>query len=299
MNKTLLIVGICLLLLPIGFQFISKNKQENVIKTFEQEIKQVEKEESDQIFSAAREYNRKLYEEGWIDREAYVKQLVFSEKRREMMGSLAIPKIDCKLPIQKGTESESLADSVGHVIESSLPIGGMNTHSVLSGHRGLPGQELFTRLDELNEKDIFYISVGGRQLTYRVCRIQTVLPDDVNAVAIEKDRDLVSLVTCTPYGLNTHRLIVTGERVPEAVKVEVVPEIHSMSKWNLLPCIVVGCSLLIVMIRLVNNRKKREERAYEQYRGTASKRKGRKNFLFQSRKHAQRRFPAGKGIRGK
>ncbi len=256
MNKILLGIGICLLLLPVGIQLISKNRQENVIDTFEQEIEQVSQTKTEEIIAAAREYNQRLYEEGWINEEEYGDQLIFSESRREMMGSLTIPQIDCKLPILKGTESESLADSVGHVIESSLPIGGINTHSVLSGHRGLPGQELFTRLDELEKEDIFYISVGCLQLTYRVCRIQTVLPEDVNAVAIEKDKDLVSLVTCTPYGLNTHRLIVTGERVSEAVDIKVVQTTHSISKWNLLPCVIAGSSLLIVMIRFGIRKKK-------------------------------------------
>ncbi len=296
MNKFFMTIGICLLLLPIGFQEISKRKQQNIISTYEQELKQVSREETERILSEARKYNQILYEEGVADMETYEKQLVFSEKRAEMMGSITIPKIECKLPIQKGTESDSLSNAVGHVKESSLPVGGTNTHCVLSGHRGLPGQELFTRLDELKEKDTFYVNVGGQQLVYRVCKIQTVKPDNVNAVAVEKGRDLMSLVTCTPYGLNTHRLVITGERIPEAMKVEAVSGARHISKWNLIPGVVAGGSLLILTIQMIKNRKRRKERRDEQYRGKAARRRRRKNFLLKSRKHVQRCISIGKGL---
>ncbi len=299
MNKILMTFGLCLLLLPIGFQEISRRKQQDIISSFEQEIEKVSQEETEQILADANTYNRTLYEEGVADMEAYANQLNFSGKRPGMMGSITIPQIDCRLPIQKGTERETLSNAVGHVTESSLPVGGMNTHCVLSGHRGLPGQELFTRLDELKEKDIFYVNVGGQELVYRVCKIQTVKPDNVDVVAIEKGRDLMSLVTCTPYGLNTHRLVITGERVPDAMKVEAVSDASPISKWNLIPILVAGGSLLMLTFRVMNNRKKREERVNEQHRGKAARRRKRRNFVFKSREHAQRRVFTGKGVRRK
>ncbi len=287
MNKILFAIGLCFLIIPIGIQFLSKNQQEKMIATFEQNVRDVGSENIEEILASARAYNCKLFEEGWLDEEAYWKHLVFDDNQSGIMGSLSIPNINCKLAIRHGTEKDTLVDSVGHVMESSLPVGGNNTHCVLSGHRGLPGQELFTRLDELTENDFFYLKVGGRQMTYRVCRIQTVLPDEVNAVAIEKGRDLVSLVTCTPYGLNTHRLVVTGERIPEDANIKVKSVRSPISKWNLIPCMVAAGSLFIGFVSVVNRRNKRKERKDEQHRNTDDRWKKRKTFLCKGRKHVQ------------
>ncbi len=130
-----------------------------------------------------------------------------------IMGYLEIPKISVCLPIGHGTDDEVLAGEVGHLPGSSLPVGGEGTHAVLTGHRGLPSARLFTDLDELEEKDRFRITVLGEVLDYEVKEIQTVLPEETQNLRIRAGEDLVTLVTCTPYGVNTHRLLVTGERV--------------------------------------------------------------------------------------
>ncbi len=130
-----------------------------------------------------------------------------------VMGYLEIPKISVCLPIGHGTDDEVLAGEVGHLPGSSFPVGGEGTHAVLTGHRGLPSARLFTDLDQLAENDRFRITVLGEVLDYEVREIQTVLPEETQNLRIRPGEDLVTLVTCTPYGVNTHRLLVTGERV--------------------------------------------------------------------------------------
>ena len=132
-----------------------------------------------------------------------------------VMGVLDIPKIGVKLPIYHGTDETVLEKGVGHVRGSSLPTGQEGTHCILAGHRGLPNAELLLRLGELKEGDRFFIEIYNRILVYEICRIQVIRPEETERLYLASGKDLVSLVTCTPYGVNTHRLIVTGERKEE------------------------------------------------------------------------------------
>ncbi len=129
-----------------------------------------------------------------------------------LMGYVSIPAIGVDLPIYHGTKAETLADGVGHLQPTSLPVGGKGTHAVLSAHTGVAGKKLFTDLDQLEQGDEFYIRVLNRTLAYKVDDIRTVLPEDVSSLSIERDKDYVTLVTCTPYGINDHRLLVRGVR---------------------------------------------------------------------------------------
>ena len=131
-----------------------------------------------------------------------------------MIGYIRIPKIDVELPIYHGTEERVLQSGVGHFEGTSLPVGGESTHSVLTGHRGLPSKILFTDLDKLVEGDVFYIKILGETFAYQVDQILTVLPEDTKALSIEPGKDYVTLVTCTPYAVNTHRFLVRGVRIP-------------------------------------------------------------------------------------
>ena len=135
-----------------------------------------------------------------------------------VMGSMDIPKIGVELPIYHGTSEEVLSKGIGHLQGSSLPVGGESTHSILTGHRGLPQSKLLTRLDELEEGDYFFFHVLDETLAYQVTEIQVVKPEAVSVLKIQEGQDLASIITCTPYGLNTHRLIVTGKRVPYEAK---------------------------------------------------------------------------------
>lgn len=138
-----------------------------------------------------------------------------NQSTSESIGIIEIPVIDVCLPVYSGTTEDVLKKGIGHLEGSSELGGGRSTHSILVGHRGLPNAELFTRLGEMEEGDLFYLEIHNEKLTYKVCRIQVVDPDNPKGLEIQAERDLVSLVTCTPYGLNTHRLIVTGERMEE------------------------------------------------------------------------------------
>ena len=131
----------------------------------------------------------------------------------EIIGTIEIPAIDVNLPIYHGTNDDVLNIGAGHVEDSSMPVGGINTHTVITGHRGLPSSKLFTRLDELKKGDLFFIKIIDKTLAYKINKIEVVLPDKVSYSIID-NQDLATLITCTPYGLNTHRLVITGKRVP-------------------------------------------------------------------------------------
>lgn len=174
----------------------------------------------DDMFNAALEYNqsmaqagRKVVTEAEYDTESAYETLLDPNKDG-MMGYIEIPCIDVTEAIYHYSTEEVLAKGVGHIHGSSLPVGGKSSHCVLTGHRGLPTQKFFTDLDKVNIGDRFYLHILDKTLAYKVVDIQTVLPTDVDAIQIEDGKDLVTLVTCTPYGVNTHRLLVTGERIP-------------------------------------------------------------------------------------
>lgn len=213
MNKFLFFIGMALILIPFGIRFAVSGNQRNLVTTYEGQWEKIDQNEMEACLENAMLYNEKLYVKGVADQKEYSKQL--NILGNGVMCSLEIPKIDLKLPVCHGTEEEVLSSNIGHLKESSLPIGGESSHCVLSGHRGLPNAELFTRLDELEKGDMFFIVVCNQRLGYKVSQISVVQPDDVECVRIQEGKDLLSLVTCTPYGLNTHRLIVTGERIFE------------------------------------------------------------------------------------
>lgn len=167
----------------------------------------------------AKEYNKLLYSQGRnivtdaeYDPDSYYESLL-NITENGIMCYIEIPKIDVTEPVYHYSTEVSLGEGVGHIHGSSLPTGGESTHSVLTGHRGLPSQKFFSDLDKLKVGDCFYIHILGNTLAYRVLDINIVLPTDVSGLMIEKDKDLVTLVTCEPYGINTHRLLVTGERI--------------------------------------------------------------------------------------
>ncbi|WP_270373028.1 class C sortase [Longicatena caecimuris] len=145
-----------------------------------------------------------------------------------VMGIIDIPKLKISLPIYHGTSEEVLQKGAGHLEGTSIPIGGVSTHACISAHRGLPNKKMFTNLDEMKEDDIFLLSIMGEKLAYKVIDVQVVLPSDIRSLRIQKGKDLVTLITCTPYGVNTHRLYVTGERTTykedmENSKTETIP----------------------------------------------------------------------------
>ncbi|MFQ9850825.1 MAG: class C sortase [Coprococcus phoceensis] len=229
----LFIAGLLLCAYPLVASVMDQNYQQNVIKTYQDEMNQATDAKVQEAKKEAIRYNEMLWqangiivgnmEQGILGEESYQEQLNLSGTG--MMGTISIPKINVNLPIYHGVEEEVLVNGVGHLPESSLPVGGENTHCILTGHRGLPNAKLFTRLDEMETGDLFFLTVCGEKLAYQVSEIDIIHPEDVEGLGIQAEKDLVSLITCTPYGLNTKRLVVTGERIPytEKQEQEIVP----------------------------------------------------------------------------
>lgn len=239
MNKILFLLGTLLLIVPFGLKVIDSVHQKDLISTYQKELKKMDVQEIETSIASAREYNEYLFKTKEMNLKRYESELnLFGNG---MMGSLEIPKIDLKLPIYHGTKEEVLASGIGHLKESSLPVGNENSHSVLTGHRGLPDAQLFTRLDELEKGDVFFLKINNAVLNYRVCEVSIVKPENTEMLAIQAGKDLVSLVTCTPYGINTHRLVVTGERIAEREVAESDMEHQSISRRDF-------CFLLIPVL---------------------------------------------------
>lgn len=218
-TKILLIVGMICLLFPIVSGVIKSYYQSKAISTYNSSVSSRDNKVLEEELGKAENYNTALYNNesatlGSTDLSILQEYDKILDIGNGIMGSIDIPKISVNLPIYHGTKEEVLSSGAGHVQGTSIPVGGENTHSVLTAHRGLPSSRLFTRLDELVEGDMFFINIQNNTLAYKVFKIETISPEQVEYLKIEEGKDLVSLVTCTPYGINTHRLVVTGERVP-------------------------------------------------------------------------------------
>ena len=213
------IIGFLICLYPLVSSIISGYYQKSAIATYNKSIENIEASTLNEDILKAEEYNNTLYNYNKISGNMTDINILKEYKNilnlgNGIMGSIEIPSIDVNLPIYHTTNEEVLSIGVGHIEGSSLPVGGVNTRSLLSAHRGLPNSKLFTRLDELVVDDLFFIRIQDKTLAYKIRDIKTIDPEDLESVEAEEGRDLVSLITCTPYGLNTHRLVVTGERVP-------------------------------------------------------------------------------------
>ena len=215
-----LVVGVCLLIYPSFADYWNNFHQSRAVMSYAETVANMDEEEYAQILNDARAYNAKLAQRGinWTmtdeEREAYRDELDISGNG--VMGYIRIRKIDILLPVYHGTDESILQTSIGHLEQTSLPIGGENTHSMLSGHRGLPSAKLFSDLDKLREGDTFSLTILNETLTYEVDHIWIVEPDDLSHLQIEEGKDLCTLITCTPYGVNTHRLLIRGHRVQNA-----------------------------------------------------------------------------------
>ena len=221
------LIGAGILFYPTVSDLWNNYRNQQLISEYTEVVETMESEDFSEIWAEAREYNAQHTvntildafdeEEGdYVLSHPY--DQVLNPTGNEIMGYLEIPKISVKLAIYHGIGTEAWENGCGHIEGTSLPIGGVGTHSVLSAHRGLPSAKLFTDLDQLEIGDLFYITVLDEKLAYKVDQILTVLPEETEDLAIEEDKDLVTLVTCTPYGVNSHRLLVRGERT------EYVPE---------------------------------------------------------------------------
>jgi sortase A len=210
------LVGLSLLLYPSVSNYYNTLHSSRAISDYAANVANLTNDEYEQLMEDARRFNEKLLQQNAIltlsdsDREEYYNLL---SDKLSVMAYINIPSINCTLPIYHGTDDSVLGVAVGHLEGSSLPIGGPGTHCVLSGHRGLPSARLFTDIDQLVEGDIFILRTLDETLTYEVDQIRIVTPDDISDLAIVPGKDYCTLVTCTPYGVNTHRLLVRGHRI--------------------------------------------------------------------------------------
>lgn len=221
----LFLVGLSILLYPTFSNRWNEYRSRQLMTGYAEKVQKQDTSQQDAIRKAAQEYNATLYEpsvpdafsirDGVRDKE-YEKLLNPNEDG--IMGYVEIPVIKVSLPIYHYTTDSSLEKGAGHLLGSSLPVGGKGTHSVISAHRGLPSAKMFTDLNLVKEKDLFYVHVLGETLAYEVDDIRTVEPQETQSLGIDRSQDYMTLITCTPYAVNTHRILVRGHRVPYTEK---------------------------------------------------------------------------------
>ena len=218
------VAALGLLLYPLISEAVNAKYHSDIETAYTAAIEETDKAELTAQREAAEQYNAMLSGAAITEGGASAPPLAYAQQLTVggVMCYVEIPKIGVYLPVEHGTSADTLEKSVGHVVGTSLPVGGASTHAVLSAHSGMASSKLFSDIDQLAEGDTFYIHVLGEVLAYQVDAVNTVLPTDTSLLQIEGEKDLVTLVTCTPFGVNTHRLLVRGHRVPYTPEQEAV-----------------------------------------------------------------------------
>lgn len=262
------LVGLSLLLYPTVSDYWNSLHQSRAIASYAEQVATLDNAAYDALWAEARAYNDTLRTKTdrftLTDEELAEYNATLNVPGTNVIGYIEIPKIDCYLPIYHGTDEATLQVGVGHLEGSSLPVGGAGTHCVLSGHRGLPSAKLFTDLDQLAEGDTFVLYVLDETLTYEVDQIRIVEPQEVDELAIEDGQDYCTLVTCTPYGINTHRLLVRGHRVENAetgqAAARVSADAMQVDTAAVAPLVAVPLLLLLLFGLLFKTRRRRRPR---------------------------------------
>ena len=266
-----LLGGIGFLLYPTLSDQFNRWQNAQIIQEQGQDTEALDQAEAEQMLKAAEAYNRRLNRSGADVGDAFSGaggdageeyMSLLNLKGDGVMGIIEIPKIGVNLPIYHTVDETVLQTGVGHLEGTSLPVGGRSTHSVLAGHTGLPSGKIFDYLDELVEGDLFTITVLGRKLVYKIDQIKTVLPDRMDEVAVKTGEDYVTLVTCTPYGINTHRLLVRGTRLEGEEATALIAQddaIRQAPQWVsillfTLPVLLVGLFIWSIIRRIMRNR---------------------------------------------
>ena len=230
------IAALVLMLYPLVGDLLNEKYHSDVETTYTAVIADTDDAELTAQREAAEQYNAMLSGATITEGGASAPPLAYAQQLTVggVMAYVDIPKINVYLPVQHGTDADTLENSVGHVVGTSLPVGGESTHAVLSAHSGMASSKLFSDIDQLAAGDVFYIHVLGDTLAYKVDAVHTVLPTDTSRLQIEDGKDLVTLVTCTPFGINTHRLLVRGHRVPYTPEQEATAaaEKPAASSWT-------------------------------------------------------------------
>ncbi len=261
------VAGLGLMLYPTLSDLVNKAHQSVAINSYDKQVAKLSKEDYRKILNDARQYNKTVTSNEFPRDERDLEgndeyRAAVNPSGNGMIGYLKIDSIDVRLAIYHTTKESLLQTGVGHVPTTSLPVGGKNTHAVLTGHRGLPSARLFTDLDKVKTGDRFYIYVLDDILAYEVDQIKTVVPTDTRDLQIVQGKDYVTLVTCTPYGINSHRLLVRGHRVTYDEKMrEELAETVEVSKLSAeqLAIFVAGLSVALLIIVILIIKKRREE----------------------------------------
>lgn len=254
------IVGVGLLLYPSLSDYWNSFHQTRAIMSYAKKVANMDTEKYEKILDAAKAYNKEIAQSGikWTlteeEKEVYESQLNIDETGN--MGYIDIPKINITLPIYHGTSETVLQTSIGHLEGTSLPVGGEGSHCVLSGHRGLPSAKLFSDLDKVVEGDTFSLTIMNETFTYEVDQIRIVEPTDLSELRMEDSKDYCTLVTCTPYGINTHRLLVRGHRVdnPDG-EANVIADALQIKPVYIAPFVAAPIFIILLILMLVTTRK--------------------------------------------
>lgn len=264
--------GLSLLLYPSVSNYWNSLHTSRVVSSYSEEIRNMDREEYDEIWKNAAAYNQSLLQRqnpyilDDAQREVYRSQLNITGGG--VMGQIEIPMIDCTLPIYHTTDEAVLQVGVGHIEWTSLPVGGESTHCALSGHTGLPSAQLFTKLNKLEIGDTFVMRILDEVLTYEVDKISIVNPDEVAGLLIEEGKDLCTLVTCTPYGLNTHRLLVRGHRIentPEAKTIRIISDAIRIEPVIVAPIAALPMLLVLFILLFAKGKRKSRRAIKEQF----------------------------------
>ena len=258
------LAGLSLLLYPSVSDYWNSMHASKAVADYSTGVNQLPQTQYDELWTAAKAYNQALLERNsgfsLSDEQRAQYEALLDVNGTGIMGYIEIPNIKISLPIYHGTEDSVLQIAVGHLEWSSLPTGGEGTHCVLSGHRGLPSAKLFTNLDQLVEGDTFVLRVLDEVLTYQVDRILIVEPNDVDTLLIEEGQDLCTLVTCTPYGVNSHRLLVRGHRIEnqaQAQTIRVTSDAIQIEPLIVAPVVALPMLLVLLIVLLASGNDKK------------------------------------------
>lgn len=261
----ILLIGIGIMLYPTFSDWWNRQHQTRAIAGYVEATKDLSAEKKQEMWDEAQEYNETLVGKSLnfnlSDEEKKEYEKILDVTGTGIMGYVNIPKIDVSLPIYHGADEATLQIAIGHLPGTSLPVGGESTHCVISGHTGLPSAKLFTDIDQLKVGDHFTLEVLDQTLTYEVDQINVVLPDELEDLEIEEGKDLCTLVTCTPYGINTHRLLVRGHRVAND-EPEVMIEDEPVKEDKYVPIAVLIVLFIVFAIIVGPKRKKRKMQKY-------------------------------------
>ena len=256
----MLFIGVCVLLYPSLSQYWNAKTQTKAVENYQDILNSLEKEDYTRYFEAADAYNASLasLEDPLFDyRKLEGYDTILDVSGTGIMGYVSIPKLGVELPVYHGISAEVLNIACGHLEGSSLPVGGQSTHSILSAHRGLPHARLFTDLDKMELGDTFTITILDRIVTYQVDQIKVVNPDNTDYVQIEEGADYCTLLTCTPYGINSHRLLVRGSRIENAAPIlHVTSNAYKIDSLVATPVVAAPILFVLLLVLMVKYRDK-------------------------------------------